>query len=275
MARKKNMRNKTIKLDNLGYKKLRTFMFILFILLILLIFRIVILQFIQGTSLKEQAIKNQLSSKILSPSRGSIYDSTGKALAISAEVDTVYVNPSNLKYSDKKEVNKEFVAQNFSEIFGLDYNETLEKLNTNTKSFKIVEKVEQEKIDLLQNWIEQNKISYGISIENDIKRYYPYENLASHLIGFTGTDSQGLVGLENSLDDILSGTAGKLISTTDSVNSEIPNGEQTYVAAQNGNNVTLTIDVNIQSIVERYLSQAVDDHNCDFRKCYCNESTKW
>lgn len=264
MGVKKNTRKKIIKLDNLGQKKLRKFMFLVFILFILLVIRIASLQFVQGSTLKEQATKNQLRSKLLTPNRGTIYDSTGKALAISAEVDTVYINPSNLKYSDKKEVSKELIAEKFSEIFGLDYEETLEKLNTKTTNFKIVEKVEQEKIDILQAWIKENKISYGISIENDIKRYYPYNNLASHLIGFTGTDSQGLIGLENSLDSILSGTAGKLVSTTDSVNSEIPNGQQTYVAVQNGNNVTLSIDINIQSIAEKYLSQAVDDYNCDF-----------
>lgn len=209
MNSRKNTRNKVVKLNNMGLKKLRAFMFFTFVLLALLIIRIMVLQFIQGPSLKEQAIKNQLSSKLLSPNRGTIYDSTGKALALSAEVDTVYVNPSNLKYSNKKEVSKEIVAQKFSEIFELDYEETLEQLNTKTSSFKIAEKVEQEKIDLLNDWMDKEDISYGISIENDIKRYYPYNNLASHLIGFTGTDSQGLVGLENSLDSILSGTARK------------------------------------------------------------------
>ena len=207
MNSRKNTRNKVVKLNNTGQKKLRVFMSLGFILLAILVIRIMFLQFVQGASLKEQATKNQLSSKVLSPNRGIIYDSTGKALALSADVDTVYINPSNLKYSNKKEVSKEVVAQKFSEIFGLDYEETLEKLNTKTSNFKIVEKVEQEKIDLLKEWIDQEDISYGISIENDIKRYYPYDNLASHLIGFTGTDGQGLVGLENSLDDILSGTA--------------------------------------------------------------------
>ncbi len=207
MNSRKNTRNKVVKLNSIGQKKLRIFMILLFVLLALLVIRLIVLQFIQGASLKEQAIKNQVSSKLLSPNRGTIYDSTGKALALSAEVDTVYINPSNLKYSNKKEVSKEIVAQKFSEIFGLDYPQTLEDLNTKTSSYKIVEKVEQEKIDMLKAWMDSEDISYGISIENDIKRYYPYNNLASHLIGFTGTDSQGLVGLENSLDDILSGTA--------------------------------------------------------------------
>ena len=207
MNSRKNTRNKIIKINSIGQKKLRIFMFLCFILLAILIVRILVLQFIQGSSLKEQATKNQLSSKLLSPNRGIIYDSTGKALALSADVDTVYINPSKLKYSNKKDVNKEIVAQKFSEIFGLNYTETLEKLTTYNTNFKIVEKVEQEKIDLLKEWMDKEDISYGISIENDIKRYYPYGSLASHLIGFTGTDGQGLVGLENSLEDILSGTA--------------------------------------------------------------------
>jgi len=275
LGTKKNSKNKLIKIDNLGKKRLLILTIVLLILFLILIARIIILQFVQGADLKEEATKNQLSSKLLSPSRGTIYDSTGKALAISAEVDTILVNPSNLKYSDKKDVDKTLIAQKFSELFELDYEETLEKLNTKTTNFKIAEKVEQSKLDLLNEWLDSEDISYGISVEDDIKRYYPYNTLASHLIGFTGTDNNGLVGLENSLNDILAGTAGKLVTSTDSVNSEIPNGQRTYVAAQNGNNVTLTIDVNIQSIAEKYLSQAVDDNNSDYRHCNCYESTKW
>lgn len=262
-------RNKILKIDNIGKRRSRGFMITAFIILFLLIIRIIILQFIQGPKLKEVATKNQLSSTLLTPSRGTIYDVNGKPLAISADVDTVSVNPSNLKYlnkeTNKKEyIDKEIVAQKFSEIFELDYQKTLDKLNTKTSSFKIAEKVKQEKIDILNDWIEEANITSGISTEGDIKRYYPYNNLASQLIGFTGTDNNGLLGLENSLNSILSGTSGKLVTSRDSKKSEIPAAEQAYYAAQNGNDVTLSIDVNIQSITEKYLSQAVDDNNADY-----------
>ena len=199
MGKKKRI----IKLDNIAQKKLFAFLILGFVILILLILRIGFLQFVQGSSLKEAAVKNQLSSKTIEPSRGTIYDSTGKTLAISAHVDTVTINPSRLSYSDGTEVNKEIVAYSFSEIFNLDYTETLEKLNTKTSPFVIAEKVETDKIAILEDWMKNNKISSGISISDDIKRYYPYDNLASNLIGFTGTENSGLAGLECTLDDIL------------------------------------------------------------------------
>ena len=256
-------KTKIIKIDNKGQKRLRISLSIGFALLILLVLRLCILQFVQGANLKEEAVQRQLSSKVINPSRGTIYDSTGKILAKSTSVDTVYINPSEVKYKDKTEVNKEILAHKFSEIFELDYAETLEKLNTKTSSFKIVEKVDHEKIVSLQNWLSDNKIVSGIRIEDDNKRAYPYNNLASNLIGFTRSDGSGAMGLEYSLDNLLSGTAGKLLATTDSINGEIPNGEISYVPAQNGNDVTLTLDVNIQLIVEKYLSQSVIDNKAD------------
>ena len=197
-------KKKIIKLDNIGQKRMFIFLAIGFIILILLVLRIGFLQFVQGAELKETAVKNQLSSKTLVPSRGTIYDSTGKALAISAKVDTVTINPSKIEYSNHTEVNKEFLAHAFSDIFNLDYNETLEKINTKTSSFVIAEKVEKDKIKAIKEWMNNNKIKSGIYISEDIKRYYPYNNLASNLIGFTGTENSGLAGLESTLNDILS-----------------------------------------------------------------------
>lgn len=200
MGRKRRI----IKIDNLGKKKLAACLSVGFILLLLLIIRIGVLQFVQGANLKETATKNQLASKTITPSRGTIYDSTGKALAISARVDTVSVNPTKVKYSDGTEVNKEILAHAFSDIFKIDYSETLEKLNTKTSTFVIAEKVENDKIATLKEWMKNNKVTSGIRIDEDIKRYYPYSNLASNLIGFTGTENSGLSGLESTLNDILS-----------------------------------------------------------------------
>ncbi len=197
-------KRKIVKIDNIGLKRLRISMGVGFLILILLILRIGFLQFVQGAELKEEAVRRQLSSKTITPNRGTIYDSTGKALAISASVDTVSVNPSGVKYSNGDEVNKEILAHAFSDIFELDYTETLEKLNTKTSSFVIASKVENDKITKLQDWMKENKVKSGIDIKEDIKRYYPYNNLASNLIGFTGAENTGRMGLEFTLDDILS-----------------------------------------------------------------------
>lgn len=208
MARKKNI----IKLDNLGYKKLRFCMSIGFVLLILLIIRIGFLQFVQGASLKERAIKNQLTSRTISANRGTIYDSTGKVLAISASVDNILINPTQLSCKNGDEVDKEALCKALSDIFELDYNDTLKKLNEKTTTFTVASKVETDKVELLQDWLKNSKITSGISFEEDIKRFYPYNSLASNLIGFTGAEHTGRIGLEYTLDDILARYSWKSIN---------------------------------------------------------------
>lgn len=263
MNKKQNYKKKFSKVNTISKNRLVLYLTISFVLLIALVIRIGWIQFVEGSDLKKQAYEQQTAIKTLEAKRGTIYDSTGKALAKSADVDTVTVNPSKILYSNKEPVDFTFLANAFSTIFGLDYTETLEKLNTDSSNIKIASKVEHDKILILEDWLKSNKINSGIYVTADIKRSYPYDNLASNLIGFTGTDNKGLVGLENTLDDILSGIPGRVVTATDSINGEIPNQQQTYIEAQNGSDVTLTIDVNIQSIAEKYLSQAVNDNNAD------------
>ncbi len=252
-------------------KRLQLIMLLFFAVLLLLIIRLGWLQIVQGADLKE-AMHNQLTTnRIISPKRGTIYDATGKALARSAQVDTVSINPSRIIVNNKDEevakiktqALKEKVAKALSDIFELDYKETLKKVSSETSSVEtIARKVEKDKIDKLKEWMEETEIYAGINIDEDTKRYYPYNNLASNLIGFCGTDNQGLEGLEAKWDDVLTGTPGKIISSQDAVQDLIPDQEQTYIAAQNGNDITLTIDANIQSIAERYLKQACQENKC-------------
>ncbi len=255
---------KIIKINNKNITKLLILEISIFFLMVLLIFRLAYLQFIDGPNLSKQANSQQTSTKTITPNRGTIYDSNGKVLAISADVDTVSVNPTKLQYSNGDSVSFDFVAQSFSNIFDLEYNDVLEKLNSSNSTVTIAYKVEKDKIELLRNWMNSNKIYSGINIDSSVKRYYPYNNLACHLLGFSGTDGNGLFGLENSLETTLAGTVGKVVTLTDSVNSEIPNQESSYISALDGSNVYLTIDVNIQSIVEKYLSQAVVDNIADY-----------
>ena len=245
-------------------KKLRLILLITIIIFVLLICRIGFLQFVQGSYLKEQAYKQQAINQIISPKRGNIYDSTGKALAISAQVDTITINPSKFeKDSDEETATyQETVAKGLSEIFELDYNETLEKVRSESQVETIAKKVEQDKVDELTAWMEENKISVGINIDEDTKRYYPYSTVASNVIGFCGSDNQGLSGIESKWDSVLTGTPGKIVSSQGSDQQEIPDAEETYIAAENGSDLTLTIDLNIQTIVEKYLKQAVEENEC-------------
>ena len=246
------------------YKKLRVTLIVVILILLLLIVRIGFLQFVQGNYLKELAYNQQTINQIISPKRGNIYDSTGKALAISAQVDTITINPNKLVKNSNDETKefKEKIAKGLSEIFELNYDEVLEKVNSSSQVETIAKKVEQEKVDTLKKWMEDNKISVGINIDEDTKRYYPYNTVASTVIGFCGSDNQGLSGVESKWDSILTGTPGKIVSSKGSNQEEIPNAEETYISAENGSDLTLTIDLNIQTIIEKYLKQAVEDNDC-------------
>ena len=105
--------------------------------------------------------------------------------------------------------------------------------------------------------MKESKVTAGINIDADYKRYYPYDNLASNLIGFCNTDNIGQEGIELKWDNILSGTPGKIVTIENARSGLIPDKNESYVPAENGSNITLTIDANIQSIVEKYLKQAL------------------
>lgn len=243
----------------LSTKRLRITMIIILIIFLLLIIRLFYLQFVSGANLKQMAYTQQTLSSTITPKRGTIYDANGKILATSVPVDTVSISPKQIE-----EENKEKIAKALSDIFELDYDSMLEKVNSNSYFQTIMKKVEKDKIDELKSWMKDNKISAGINIDEDSKRYYPYSTLASQLIGFTGTDNQGLTGLELKWDDVLTGTSGKIVKTADVNRKEISSDTQQYIDAKNGSNLYLTIDVNIQSIVEKYLKQAVNENSASY-----------
>lgn len=149
-----------------------------------------------------------------------------------------------------------------SDIFSLDYNETLNKINSESNVETIVQKIEKDKVDELKKWMEDNKVSVGINIDEDSKRSYPYNNLASNLIGFCGNDNQGLGGIESKWNSTLTGTPGKIVTSKDAISEEIPDQNQQYIEAENGSNLVLTLDINVQTIIEKYLKQACEEYSC-------------
>ena len=249
---------------NIKYKS-QFYIFMVILLFVLLIARLFYFQVLRHKELKEKSDNQSYTNRTISAKRGTIYDCNGKALALSAEVDTVSVNPKLLyTYKSDEENNKlrENITNAFVEIFGVDYEETFEKLDAKNTIVTIAKKVEKEKIDQLKKWMSDNKVYSGINIDNDTKRYYPYNSLASNLIGFCGDDNTGLEGIEYEWDSVLTGTSGVISSLKDATSSLIPNKNETYIPAENGSNLTLTIDVNIQAVAEKYLKQAVEQYNC-------------
>lgn len=238
-------------------KRIRNNFLILIIILMLLVIRIGWVQFVQGAELQELAYKQQTLDRAINPSRGTIYDRNGVELAVSATVETVTVNPMNIESE-----NKEKVAKALSDIFELDYEKVLKKVKKRSSIETIVKKVEKDKADELRIWMEENKIKEGINIDEDTKRYYPNNELCSQVIGFTGSDNQGLNGIEAKYDETLSGTKGKIIRVRDAKGGTLDGTVEEYVPAINGDSLVLTIDSTIQSIVEKHLEEACIDNVC-------------
>ena len=238
-------------------KMLRT-MFCSFFVMAFLGFRIGFLQFHDGEKLQILAYEQQVQQRAVSAKRGTIYDSTGKyILAVSSTAYQITINPTNIP----KE-NKERVARALSDIFKLDYEKVLKKVSKKSSIEKITKKVEEEKADELRKWMLENNIETGINIDVDTKRYYPYTNLASQLIGFCGSDNQGLDGIEAKYNDILAGKNGSIQRSTDATGEKIGDNGEKYVAPINGKSIKLSIDMTIQSIIEKHLEEACIDNKC-------------
>lgn len=239
-------------------KRMRTILLISFCIFTLLIGRIGFIQLAQGSELASMAYEQQTLDRTINPKRGTIYDATGKnILAISSTVETVTVNPGNIAKEDKEKV-----ARKLTELFELDYEKTLKKVTKRSSIETIAKKVEKEKTDQLRIWMQENNISSGINIDEDTKRYYPNNNLAAQIIGFCGSDNQGLDGIEAKYEKQLAGTKGAIKRHTDAKGGEIGEEGESYVAAVDGNDLILSIDMNAQSMVEKYLKEACIDNQC-------------
>ena len=212
------------------------------------------LQLVNGETLKTDAVDQSLQSTQLTPSRGTIYDATGtKVLAQSASVWTVALEPNYIDEGDDVKI-----AKGLSEILGLDYDAVLKKAQQNSYFVYVKRKVETEVRDEIVQYIKDEKIGRGITLMEDYKRYYPYGTTASTVLGFTGTDNQGLAGVETEYDSELSGTAGRLVSAKNAQGDDMPFQYDQYVQAQDGYDLVLTIDETAQSIVEKHLQAGLE-----------------
>lgn len=266
-AKKKKDKFKISQIEKKGNltrkKRMRNAIIVVFLVATLMIGRIAWIQFIDGDRLKYMAYVQHTLDRKINPKRGTIYDATGtKVLAVSATVRTITVNPVNIAKEDKEKV-----AKALSEIFNADYETTLKKVSKRSSIETIARKVEKEQADELMRWMEQNNILTGINVDEDTKRYYPYNNLASQIIGFCGSDNQGLDGIEALYDSKLKGETGKIIKITDAKGNTILKEGEDYESAIDGNDLVLTIDATIQGIAEKYLSEACIDNQCTDGGC--------
>jgi len=211
-------------------------------------------QMVDYEKYQQRAVSQQTRNEIITPARGTIYDRNMKELAISASVETVSINPNGMKGNTDKQ---ELVARGLSDILGIEYSEIYEKTQkTSTYHQYIKRKVEKDVADQVRQFIVDNKLSGVISLSPDTKRYYPYGNFASHIIGFAGTDNNGLYGIEYQYDNVLAGEPGRVIAAKNNLGVDMPYEYEQYYDAIDGDSVVLTIDEVIQHYLEKHLEEA-------------------
>lgn len=225
------------------------------------VLRLTYLTTIQSSELQESAVDLQLADTTVSAKRGTIYDANGNVLAESASVWQVVMSPVNFK-NDKQ---RQAAAKGLSEIFDFEYNDVLDDTKQQSHYVVVKRRIESDEREKVLQLIDTLKKDYScsgvIQLLDDYKRYYPKNSLASSVIGFTGSDDQGLEGIEYEYDSYLSGTPGRIITAQNARGTDMPFRYEQNVESEDGNNVYLTIDETIQSICEKYMQKGVEDNN--------------
>lgn len=228
------------------------------ILFAILILRTAFIQIVQGSWLQRQAVEQQTRDRMITPARGSILDRNGRPLAVSVSSEIVNVTPNMIAQNATRRTNPiaaEFIAENLAEILDMDEEDVLERLTRSAADVVIKRRVDRREADAVRAFIAEHRIR-GVHLAADIRRHYPNNNLASHVIGFVGTDIQGLEGIENIMDAELRGTRGRVVRATDTRGLDMPFGYERLVEPEDGLSVVLTIDERIQQFAERHLEEA-------------------
>lgn len=283
-------------LDKVSKNVSQLMVFILAI--VLLIFGTLInLMIVNNDEYEQAAVAQQLSTETLTANRGTIYDANGEKLVQSAAAWVIYLYPEQIKEEQREEL-----CTKLSEVLDMEYNTVLSRSQSNYNSVKLSVKADKEQKDELISFIyrtcyvrqvkktDENGKSYtedeayledhpdlnlkkvdnyqyikGISLATDTKRYYFNGTLASTVLGFTNFDNVGSAGVESYYNNVLKGVDGKIIKAKNSVGGEMPFDYDTVIDAVDGNSLMLTIDAKIQSVLEKYLRQAVKDNDVQNR----------
>lgn len=228
-------------------KRIIFLFFLLFLLTMVLSLRLVWIQVVNSDEYQQKALEQRTRGLKVEPKRGIIYDRQGRELAVSASSETVVAIPLEIKDSVD-------TARRLSNILEMDYDYIYDRITRKASAVYVKRKVSEE---ISEEILKQD--FDGITFTEESKRFYPKGNLASHVIGFAGIDSQGLDGLELSYDKYLRGKPGKIEIERDAAGRYIPDGVQEFVIPQDGFDIYLTIDEVIQYIAERELDQAMNE----------------
>lgn len=224
--------------------------------------RLFYLQIIQHDKYESLALDQQTWEITVDPTRGSVKDVNGVDLAVSATAYQVLMAPAQLS----KEEDRVEVATFLSETLDLNYDKVYAQTQKNSQYLSVKRRIEESEADLVTAFLKENKkYSAALWISEDTKRYYPYNNLLSTVVGFVGADNQGLEGLEYYYDSTLTGTPGKITAVRTAQGANMPFEYESYQDAVDGYDVYLTVDVRMQYILEKYISNARVEHNVQSR----------
>ncbi|MBE6836664.1 MAG: PASTA domain-containing protein [Ruminococcus sp.] len=238
---------------------------------------------VESDSLKEFANAQQLSSKIVEATRGTIYDANGDVLARSATVYTVFVDPGEMEVylsnlSDKNKasmvnedgsrvyVSLDEICFNIGEILDIDPSEVRERALKDSRYEILMRNVEKTTADKIWDYLKKHKIN-AIDCQASSKRFYSQNELAAAVIGHLNFDGQGIYGLEAYYDEYLMGVDGRTVYARDRDGNEIPYEYKQSYDAQSGNSLKLNLDITIQRYLEKALNDAVDLNKPNERAC--------
>ncbi len=237
-------------------KRMMIVMIILIGAFVVLAGKTAFIQIVQGEWLSREAMEQQTSDKTVSAKRGKIYDRNLKVLASNVSVETISITPEELRGSiEKQNLSIANVAEGLAERLGLNPENVEKKINRKSSFEYLKKKVEKDIADDVRAYVKDRNLR-GVAFVDDVKRFYPYHNLASHIIGFVGDDNQGLEGVESIYDETLSGVPGRVVTNQQTTGLDSGTNYENYIAAQDGNSVVLTIDEVIQGYVEKHLENA-------------------
>ncbi len=241
---------------------------------VFLVFRLFNLQVVEND--KYQAIVlDQLTREIpTTPERGKIFDTNMNLLVTNTTVYRVFISPKAIANFEKE--NEEYssgaaaakIANKLVEVLGVDYQTVMDKSKkVNRQDETIKKNVDPETAAILREFIKENKFTGLLNLAAESKRYYCYGDLASHLIGFTNSDGDGVYGVEAAYNTYLKGTSGKYITAKDANQKDMPFKYESYVGAENGANVVTTIDMRLQYELENQILAAYESAQAGNRVC--------
>ena len=230
---------------------------------VLLFFQLFDLQIVRHEELQSKAVNQQTRRTVVTASRGTIYDRTGNIMAISASAETIILSPLEIDraVNDKDAPvswTKDTLAAGLAELLDGDAAAIRKRMDNTKSQYEVIKlRAEENTANAVRAYINENKI-VGVHLVADAKRYYPYGSLASHVIGFVGDDNTGLYGLEARYEQELEGQSGMVVSTKDNAGNDMMYAYEQYFAAQNGSDLTLTLDTTIQYYLEKGLDTMTD-----------------